>query len=234
MTHIFCKCGYLPPTWHQYKHEERLGSVPIQRREGTSTDAERIARQYCWAVGYRWGWDITRCPKDPEQTIQGVPLCKRHARIAACLLPHNPGAVRQRWEERVARYDKMPVQITDGGRSQAGFEHSRGDCVYRAIAIAMQRPYREVAEALFSLGADRRRNGVPGFIYEPYLLKAGWRKLKAPAGTFLRRGMLPVGRLLVHVSRHLLTVIDGTIHDSYDSSEHGTRRVLYYYSKEAV
>jgi hypothetical protein len=41
----------------------------------------------------------------------------------------------------------------DGGRLAAGFQGGAGDCVVRAIAIAAQRPYLEVYEALRNANA---------------------------------------------------------------------------------
>lgn len=38
----------------------------------------------------------------------------------------------------------------DGGRADAGFKGEAGDCVTRAIAIAMDRPYKEVYNELAS------------------------------------------------------------------------------------
>lgn len=36
----------------------------------------------------------------------------------------------------------MQFQYNDGGRAEAGFKGTTGDCVCRAIAIATERPYR--------------------------------------------------------------------------------------------
>lgn len=225
MTHVFCKCGYLPRAW-SVKDVPRIGSVPVRYDHADSP--------FCMAVGFRWGWDQVTCGKDAKRAIDGVPMCLRHARVATCHLPHDTWSIHQRWKDRTAAYEKMPVVITDGGAKEAGFARTTGDCVYRAIAIAEQRPYREVAEALFSLGADQKRNGVPAYVYGGYLLRNGWRKVLAK-GIFLRRdGGLPAGRLLVHVVRHLLAVIDGTIYDTWDSSANGTRRVKYFYVKETA
>lgn len=47
----------------------------------------------------------------------------------------------------------------------------------------------------------------------------------------LRGDELPAGRLIVSVSKHLVAVIDGVIHDTYDCSRNGTRCVYGYYRK---
>ena len=45
----------------------------------------------------------------------------------------------------------------------------------------------------------------------------------------LRDGELPMGRLLVSVSKHLVAVIDGVIHDLSDPSRNGTRCVYGFW-----
>jgi hypothetical protein len=45
----------------------------------------------------------------------------------------------------------------------------------------------------------------------------------------LRDGELPMGRLIVSVSLHLVAVIDGIIHDTHDCSRDGTRCVYGYW-----
>ena len=47
----------------------------------------------------------------------------------------------------------------------------------------------------------------------------------------LRAEELPPGRLIVSVSRHLVAVIDGVIHDTLDCSRNGSRCVYGYYSR---
>ena len=146
----------------------------------------------------------------------------------------------------------------DGGRKHAGFKGATGDCVTRAIAIATGKPYREVYDAIHDGIADyagtRRgrvarkmargkglsgttpRNGVFKEIYRPYLESLGWKftptmQIGSGCTVHLRDGELPKGRLIVKVSRHLVAVIDGVIHDTYDCSRDETRCVYGYYSK---
>jgi hypothetical protein len=47
----------------------------------------------------------------------------------------------------------------------------------------------------------------------------------------LRDGELPQGRLIVAVSKHIVTVIDGVIRDTHDPSRDGTRCVYGYWRK---
>jgi hypothetical protein len=45
----------------------------------------------------------------------------------------------------------------------------------------------------------------------------------------LADGELPMGRLVVAVSKHYTAVIDGVIHDTYDPSRGGSRCVYGYW-----
>lgn len=125
----------------------------------------------------------------------------------------------------------------DGGRAAAGFKGSAGDCVVRAVAIASGRPYAEVyAACAKGMGNQRKskgataRNGVSvrrkwfkdymaalGFKWVPTMLIGQGCKVH------LRADELPMGRLVVAVSRHYTAVLDGVIHDTYDpSADRGT------------
>jgi hypothetical protein len=48
----------------------------------------------------------------------------------------------------------------------------------------------------------------------------------------LRPDELPSGTLIVKVSKHLTTIIDGMIQDTHDPSRRGTRCVYGYYLKK--
>ena len=146
----------------------------------------------------------------------------------------------------------MTFQQDDGGRAAAGFRGATGDCVVRSITIATGKPYREVYDALNQLaegtprrGATRRRaasvkakpssrTGLGRKVYEQYLKSIGWEwwpamKIGSGCTVHLCAEELPMGRLVVSVSRHLVAVIDGVIHDTYDPSRGGTRCVYGYY-----
>jgi hypothetical protein len=149
----------------------------------------------------------------------------------------------------------------DGGRSRSGVARGHkdavGDCVARAIAIAAQRPYREVHDALIAAKvrevatskeawAKRARHkggiswfhadyGVTNKEYGPYLAGLGWKytstkELPRGKGVHLRANELPNGRLIVCLPRHLVAVIDGVIHDTGDCSDEGRRRIRGYWA----
>ena len=131
----------------------------------------------------------------------------------------------------------------DGGREAAGYKGKAGDCVCRAITIATGKPYQEVYDALNALGKNERigkrkhkkstaRNGVYRETYQKYLASLGWKWV--PTMLFgqgckvhLTTEELPAGRLIVRVSKHMTTMIDGVIHDIYDP-----RRNTVYFDNE--
>lgn len=139
--------------------------------------------------------------------------------------------------------------VDDGGRWAAGFRGQAGDCVTRAISIATGILYREVYDNLNKLAEQERprksrkrsssNRGVRRRTYQRYLLALGWRwvptmRIGSGCTVHLRPDELPAGRLIVRVSRHLVAVIDGVIHDTHDPSRGGTRCVYGYYIQESV
>jgi len=143
----------------------------------------------------------------------------------------------------------MNYHYDDGGRTEAGYKGETGDCVTRAIAIATGKPYREVYDALNALAVTERRgkrkrgkssarSGVYRATYQNYLESLGWKWtptmfIGQGCKVHLQSDELPVGRLIVSVSRHMVAVIDGVIHDTHDPSRDGTRCVYGYWSFSA-
>lgn len=134
----------------------------------------------------------------------------------------------------------------DGGRAEAGFKGQAGDCVTRALAIASERPYREVydrlnkvAQAMPRRGKKRStaRTGVSKNVTRAFLRDRGWTwhptmGIGTGCRVHLRADELPAGRLVVQVSGHLCAVVDGVIHDTYDPSRDGTRCVYGYWTHD--
>jgi hypothetical protein len=148
-------------------------------------------------------------------------------------------------------------RYNDGGRAAAGYKGEAGDCVTRAIAIATGQSYRDVYETLahyleryailhrdrtakdIARGGGRRgttpRNGISPKIYGPYLKELGWTwtptmRIGSGCKVHLRADELPGGRLIVHVSKHIVAVLNGVIHDTRDCSRGGRRCVYGYWS----
>lgn len=148
----------------------------------------------------------------------------------------------------------------DGGRAAAGFKGTTGDCVTRAIAIATGKPYKEVYDALNELAKRERtgkrkrkisssRTGVYRSTYGKYLQTLGWEwvptmKIGQGCRVHLNAAELPSGTILVRVTHHLTTMINGVIHDIYDprriapndatEGEPSERCVYGYYHKKEV
>lgn len=143
----------------------------------------------------------------------------------------------------------LPFIHNDGGRAAAGYQGLTGDCVCRAIAIATCMPYQEVYDALNVTaqgermtkrrrlrGRSNARTGVFKATRSRLLETLGWvwtptMFVGQGCKVHLREGELPMGRLIVSVSRHLTAVIDGVIHDTHDPSHNGTRCVYGYWSE---
>lgn len=137
----------------------------------------------------------------------------------------------------------MKFLFNDGGRKAAGFLGSTGDCVTRAIAIATEQPYQSVYDALNGIaqaerkgkrkrGRSSSRTGVYRRTYDKYLLSLGWKwtptmRIGSGCKVHLVDGELPMGRLIVSVSRHLTTVIDGVVNDTHDP-----QRTTFWYDGE--
>jgi hypothetical protein len=141
----------------------------------------------------------------------------------------------------------MTFQHNDGGRAAAGFKGAAGDCVARAVAIASGRPYAEVyarlAEGTGSQRAGKKgkrsasaRNGINvtrkwfkdlmvewGFVWVPTMTIGSGCKVH------LRADELPAGRLVVSVSGHYTTMIDGVINDTWNPDRGGNRCVYGYW-----
>lgn len=142
---------------------------------------------------------------------------------------------------------QLKFLINDGGRAEAGFRGTTGDCVCRAVAIATGRPYKVVYDEINKLAkmepkSARRpngssaRTGVYKYTYKRYLEDhLGWiwtptMQVGQGCRVHLLRNELPDGRLIVSVSRHLTAVIDGVVHDTHDPRR-GGRRCVYGYWK---
>lgn len=132
----------------------------------------------------------------------------------------------------------------DGGRAEAGYKGTTGDCTCRAIAIAMKRPYQEVYDLLNEAAKVERprgkkkrssaRTGVHKATIKRVLIELGWAwtatmGIGTGCKVHLRSDELPSGRLIVSVSRHMVAVVDGVVHDTHDPARDGTRCVYGYW-----
>lgn len=141
----------------------------------------------------------------------------------------------------------------DGGRKAAGYKGRTSDCTCRAIAIATEQPYKRVYDALnaecqfshanapdslrdFLRKRESARTGVSIETIHRYMKKLGWQwvptmRFGSGCRVHLKASELPQGRIVCRCSRHLVAVIDGVIHDTFDSARGGTRCVYGYWRK---
>ena len=149
----------------------------------------------------------------------------------------------------------FPFRFNDGGRQEAGFKGGAGDCVVRSIAIAAKLPYMQVYEDLrlanesyaqsrndrlakrLTAKGSSPRNGNHRNVFHEYILKQGFSwvptmRIGAGCQVHLRPSELPTGILIVKVSKHLTTIVDGVIEDTHDPSRAGNRCVYGYYIKK--
>ena len=144
--------------------------------------------------------------------------------------------------------------FNDGGRKAAGKKGRTGDCVTRAVAIAAELPYLEVynrlaegnAKQRITKRSNKRKAGMKTASkgisvrrkwYKDYMAELGFvwvptMHIGSGCKVHLVADELPKGRLICHVSRHSVPVIDGVINDTYDCSRNGTRCVYGYYIKK--
>lgn len=137
----------------------------------------------------------------------------------------------------------MQLVRHDGGREAAGYRGRAGDCVVRAIVIGTGLTYEQVRQMVVERMADLHRTyrekGVPREVYQDILTDLGWRwvptmRVGQGCRVHLRADELPRGRLICRVSRHLVAVVDGVIHDTHDPSRGGTRCVYGYFEGPAI
>ncbi|MBP5311885.1 MAG: hypothetical protein J6112_03525 [Clostridia bacterium] len=125
----------------------------------------------------------------------------------------------------------------DGGRAEAGYKGTTGDCVCRAVAIAAERPYKEVYDLINEIAkgertgkhkhkksnartcvyrhTERKLMEHYGFKWVPTMMIGSGCKVH------LNEDELPSGRIVVALSKHLTAVVDGVIHDTYDPNDRG-------------
>lgn len=129
----------------------------------------------------------------------------------------------------------MKFKYSDGGRAAAGFKGTAADCGARAMAIALgldyKAVYKELAQANAESGrAKSARKGVMKDVYAEVLKRHGWVWKQAPKfeGRKARCSDL-TGAVIAKQARHLVAVIDGVAHDSWDC----THKMVYgYWAKQ--
>ena len=108
---------------------------------------------------------------------------------------------------------------SDGGRAAAGHEGEAGDCVTRAISIALNLPYQEVWEYFDALQPHTPDNGVSDRLFAEFLTEYGWHKKSCGmnvegAAYMIDDGIIQSCLLDGH---HLTAAQDSKYHDIWNS-----------------
>ena len=134
----------------------------------------------------------------------------------------------------------MEFKYDDGGRKAAGYKTvARGDCAPRAIAIALGLDYKKVLSDLYKLcgtsyGGSHPSQGTPDAIITRYLKKKGWIYVPVDQTLRFRRDNLPKRkRMIVAIPRHVAAVMDGVLHDTWESTKNGDALILGYWIKRS-
>jgi hypothetical protein len=136
-------------------------------------------------------------------------------------------------------------RFNDGGRKEAGYNGSAGDCVARAVAIATGISYKEAYESLADINTKTKgdkarsaRNGIQtkSTYFKRFMTALGWKwtptmLVGQGCKTHLKSDELPMGKIICAVSKHYVAVIDGIVNDTHDCTREGTRCVYGYWSK---
>lgn len=130
-------------------------------------------------------------------------------------------------------WSEYDFQFNDGGRKAAGYKGRAGDCVCRAICIALNLDYKETYLELARrqkeiTGKRSARNGVNKKVYEQFLKERGWVWHKAPkfeGRKAYHYDMPEAEAVIARMAKHLAAVIDTTVHDTWDS----TAKMVYGY-----
>jgi len=144
----------------------------------------------------------------------------------------------------------IEFKYNDGGRSEAGFKGKTGDCVARSIAIATGKPYEEIYKTLAEGNQSQRKTKKSSRVtgkktashginvkrkwFKEYMENLGFvwvsvMGIGTGCTTHLRADELPKGKLVLSLSGHYATVVDGVLNDTYDCSREGTRCVYGYW-----
>lgn len=160
----------------------------------------------CYTCGREWSRKVVRGRKP-----HSCPPCR-----PAPATPRRP-----------AHRPTSSVEYTDGGRVEAGFTREASDCTVRALATATDSTYKQAHTFMATNG---RRNGK-GHAFASVLARHDYAVLGCnilPANIFnrarglrtalLRNPFLRKGTWIIQMPRHVVTLRNGVLLDSFDSS----------------
>ena len=200
-------------TWAQLSVELEISQAQL-RRDRKTRDYLNVAWNYLSRRGYGTHPAVLR-------TVGCM-----HADVAT--VPHLRCNADRRHEAEVGG----TVAYDDGGR--AAWEHRHregplGDCVPRAIAIALDTDYGEVWQALetaqrqiYRLREHSVDDGTFPEVSDAYLQAAGWKRLEIKVSTPIASAtlcqLLPSERVVVEVHRHFFASVGGQARDVWDAT----------------
>ena len=97
------------------------------------------------------------------------------------------------------------------------------DCVIRAICIALNKPWLEVSDELYSFARREYSVTCDDNVWGYYLYSLGFEPFLLPfscpecvtINEFTK--YYPVGRYIIGTGKHAVAIIDGNYYDSWDS-----------------
>ena len=128
----------------------------------------------------------------------------------------------------------MKFVYNDGGRYKYFTASKVGDCVTRAVAIATRKDYKEVYDTIAKIVGYTPRNGVKKSDVKKVMKHFGgvWHTcmtIGSGCKVHLNEEELPKGRIVCNLSKHLVCVVDGVVHDTHDCTRNGMRCVYGYW-----
>lgn len=131
--------------------------------------------------------------------------------------------------------NQLKYQINDGGRSLAGYSGNAGDCVVRALAIALDASYINMHSHLNQMAwsmekNQRSKSGAATGFYNTTLaqmmrkFKFKWVKKKSKSFSIPNKGTF-----IVAFPNHVCVVKNGTIHDTHNPFDELGNFVLGYW-----
>lgn len=126
--------------------------------------------------------------------------------------------------------DALPWTEDDGGRTAAGFGGSAGDCVVRAVCIALGQDYEATYTDIMALAKASPARGVCTSILRPYLAERGWRFHFAGRKLLTATNLPQHPRIIATLSGHVAAIVDGVVRDTYSSSGKGHRKFYGYFA----
>lgn len=126
--------------------------------------------------------------------------------------------------------DALPWTEDDGGRAAAGFGGSAGDCVVRAVCIALGQGYEATYTDIMALAQKSPAKGVCTSVLRPYMEERGWAFHYAGRKTLTAANLPQHPRIIATLSAHVAAIVDGVVRDTYSSSGKGHRKFYGYFA----